>query len=127
MNLLILERIVNMENVMSFYNKAMKIYNLLGDTRGRHSYYSEFDGSLNFRYKSATYIDCKITPVEDKYKIKISKSINIATAIILYEVENVDGKDLYNTFHDIIKYLDKEWMEWNKEWRGLGQVIQKGK
>jgi len=98
------------------YNKSMIIYNLMGDIKTGHIYYWD-DGALafNFRIPNAFgYLDSLITPDGDKYKIKISKGINIAIRMILYEVDGIDGDKLYNTFQDIIKFLDNEWLELDK-------------
>lgn len=108
-------------------NKAQVIYDLLGDTQGRNCTYWG-DGALHFYYSSSTYLNCRITPVEDKYRIKIYTPINRATTVVLYEVDNVKGSELYDTFHNAITYLDNEWKEWNKDvWKGSWWGYTKGK
>lgn len=98
-------------------NKANIIYDLLSNIAMGHMYYCEVSGSLHFNFRIPNmfgYLDCLVTPVEDKYKIKVSEGINIATTMILYEVDNIDGNELNDTMVGIIEYLDKEWVELEK-------------
>lgn len=102
-------------------NKARVIYDLIKGIYGYHIYYWE-DGSLNFSFKSKSLMNCRITPVENKYKIKIYANINIATTIVLYEVDGIEESKLNDTFHSIVKYLDNEWMERDKgTWWGYSK------
>lgn len=95
-------------------NKANEIYGLLnGIARKGLNYWHT--GSLHFDLKTPNIfpsLDCLVIPIGDKYKIKITTPINIATTLILYEVENIDGEKLHDSMVDIVKYLDDEWLEW---------------
>ena len=94
--------------------KANIIYDLISDFACSYRNYYEWNGTLHFNFKiPSTFdsLDCKITPVEDKYKIKVYAPINIETTMILYEVDEVSRGKLHDTFQGIIDYLDKEWGE----------------
>ena len=104
-------------------NKANEIYDLLDNIATGHMYYCEVSGSLHFNFRISNafgYLDCAVTPVDDKYKIKVTYCVNIATTLILYEVDGISGDELNNTMVSIIDYLDKEWVEYNKgkEYKG---------
>lgn len=110
--------------------KAEIIYDLMKDTEMR-SPYSWVNSSLCFNFTSYTYLSCEITPVEDKYKIKIYKTINSATEEVLYETDNINAEDLYSTFHKAVNYLDSEWKIWNKgkhygSWYGYSESKLRG-
>ncbi len=110
-------------------NKALIIYDLLGDIRGHNIYYWN-TGALSFDFRipsTSGWLSCLVKPDGDKYKIKISTPINIATTVILHEVNDVEENELYDTMISIIEYLNKEWIEWNKEWKGSWSGYPKGK
>jgi hypothetical protein len=94
------------------------ICDLMKDTIWSSSY--NWFGLLRFDFTSYTRLSCEITPIEDKYKIKIYKTINIATEEVLYETDNVSGEDLYSTFHKAVNYLDEEWKAWIKGKKSFG-------
>lgn len=98
-------------------NKANDIYKLLNGIVRGHIYYWH-SGALHFNLRLPNVfssLDCLVIPTEDKYKIEVTTAINIATTLILYEVENVDSKKLYDIMVEIIKYLDNEWVQYNKD------------
>ena len=98
--------------------KANVIYDLLENIATGHMYYCEVSGTLNFNFRIPSafgYLKCAVTPAKDKYKIKVTYGVNIATTLILYEVDGISVDNLNNTMVNIIEYLDKEWLEFTKD------------
>jgi hypothetical protein len=95
-------------------NKAQTIYDLLSSIATGNIYYWG-NGALHFNFRMPYifgYLDCLVTPVNNKYKIKVYKPINIATTVILHEVDGIDESELCNYF-SLIKNMewsrDKKW------------------
>ena len=111
-------------------SKAQAIYELLDGIARGHMYYWETSGALHFNLRIPSVfisLDCLVIPTNDKYRIEVTSPVNIATTLILYEVDNIYSEKLYDTMIEIIKYLDDEWVKYNKDkkykgWSGYSKA-----